>query len=57
VPHEPCCIIKNGIIVFFYVDGIVLVYPEVREIKARELLKQLGLKYKLTGGDELKWFL
>jgi Reverse transcriptase (RNA-dependent DNA polymerase) len=23
VPHEPCCFMKNGIIMFFYVDDIV----------------------------------
>jgi hypothetical protein len=26
VPHEPCCFIKNGIIMFFYVDDIVFLY-------------------------------
>ena len=28
VPHEPCCFIKNGIIMFFYIDNIVFVYKK-----------------------------
>ncbi len=27
VPHEPCCLVKDGIVVFFYVDDIVFAYP------------------------------
>ena len=26
IPHKPCCLIQDGILVFFYVDDIVLVY-------------------------------
>jgi hypothetical protein len=26
VPHEPCCLIKDGVIIFFYVDDIILAY-------------------------------
>jgi len=26
VPHEPCIMIKDGILVFFYVDDIVFAY-------------------------------
>jgi hypothetical protein len=26
VPHEPCCLSREGILIFFYVDDIVLAY-------------------------------
>jgi hypothetical protein len=26
VPHKPCCLTKNGILVFFYMDNIVFAY-------------------------------
>ena len=31
VPHEPCCLIKDGIFVFFYVDDIILAYDKKKE--------------------------
>ena len=26
LPYEPCCFIKDGVIIFFYVDDIVVAY-------------------------------
>ena len=26
MPYEPCCFIRNGVIIFFYVDDIVVAY-------------------------------
>ena len=26
MPYEPCCFIRNGVIIFFYVDNIVVTY-------------------------------
>ena len=57
VPHEPCCLIKDGIIIFFYVDDIVLAYCKAQEPEAQWVIKQLQEKYTLTGGDDLHWFL
>jgi hypothetical protein len=57
VPHEPCCYMKNGIIVFFYVDDVVLAYRKAQEQEAQELVNALQQKYELTGGHELQWFL
>jgi hypothetical protein len=28
VPHEPCCFMKNGIVMFFYVDDIVFMFKK-----------------------------
>ena len=27
IPHEPCCMARNGILIFFYVDDIVFAHP------------------------------
>jgi Reverse transcriptase (RNA-dependent DNA polymerase) len=55
--HEPCCFTREQIIVFFYVDDIVFAFRKNHEKQARELVKQLKKRYKLTGGHELQWFL
>jgi len=57
VPQEPCCWTKDGIIIFFYVDDIVLAcQPHLTE-QMNDIVKQLREIYDLTGGDALKWFL
>ena len=53
VPHEPCCFMKNRIIMFFYVDDIVFSYKKHQKDTALELVSQLQLKYSLTGGENL----
>jgi len=57
VPHEPCCFKKEGILFFFYVDDVIVAYRKARGDKANELIKQLQLRYKLTGGNPVQWFL
>ncbi|KAJ3554331.1 hypothetical protein NPX13_g10642 [Xylaria arbuscula] len=57
VPHEPCCYSKDGILVFIYVDDIVLAYQSHKEVSAMRLIRELKTKYQLTGGDDLQWFL
>ena len=57
VPHEPCCLTLEGILVFFYVDDIVFAYRRDREDEARRLIKGLDSQYKLSGGENLQWFL
>ena len=54
IPHEPCCFAKNGILVFFYVDDIVLAYRKAQESLANELISALKKRYELTGGNELQ---
>jgi hypothetical protein len=34
VPYELCCLIKDGVIVFFYVDDIILAYHKEKEQEA-----------------------
>lgn len=57
IPHEPCCFKKEGVLFFFYVDDVIIAYRKARKDKADELTRQLGSKYKLTGGDPVQWFL
>ncbi|KAI7772858.1 hypothetical protein LA080_001633, partial [Diaporthe eres] len=56
-PHEPCCYKKNGILIFFYVDDIVVAYRKNRQRQVDELAQQLQEKYKISGGDPIQWFL
>ncbi|KAI1507250.1 polyprotein [Pyrenophora tritici-repentis] len=57
VPHEPCCLIKGGIIIFFYVDDIILAYHKDMEQSAQQAIARLQEKYLFTGGNDLQWFL
>ena len=57
VPHEPCCLTYDGILIFFYVDDIVLAYRKSQELKAQDLVNQLKRHYNISGGEDLQWFL
>ena len=57
VPHEPCCFTKDGMVIFFYVDDIVIAFHKSVKQEAQEAIDQLKARYKLTGGNELHWFL
>jgi hypothetical protein len=57
VPHEPCAYRRNGVIIFFYVDDIVIMFKDAKRKEALETVEQLRKRYQLTGGDELQWFL
>jgi len=50
-------LIKGGILLFFYVDDIVLAYRKEDIATAQLLVTQLQQKYRLTGGNDLQWFL
>ena len=53
MPHEPCCIIKDGVIVFFYVDDIIVAYDRHSEDHYKSIIKALREQYTMTGGDDL----
>jgi hypothetical protein len=57
IPHEPCCMIKGGILIFFYVDDIVLAYRKEQEAGAQEIMEKIKSRYEITGGEDLQWFL
>ena len=49
--------INDGIIIFYYVDDIILAYHKNQIKKAQEAIDQLKQRYTITGGDDLQWFL
>ena len=57
IPREPCCMAMEGILIFFYVDDIVLASPKGKTARAKEIMKELNKTFKLTGGGDLQWFL
>ncbi|KAF7565217.1 hypothetical protein PtrM4_046510 [Pyrenophora tritici-repentis] len=57
IPQEPCCMIKDGVIIFFYVDDIIVAYHSKQESEAMKAINRIQEKYACTGGDNLQWFL
>jgi Reverse transcriptase (RNA-dependent DNA polymerase) len=56
-PKEPCVTLKGGIVVFFYVDGIVFCHRKGDEEKVQEVIKGLKTEYQMSALGELKGFL
>ena len=57
VPQEPCVMINGGVIVFFFVNDIVICYRKQDEAKARDTVSRLQAKYTINILGDLKWFL
>ena len=57
IPHEPCCMTYEGILIFFYVDDIVLAYRKSQKEKAMDLMRRLKGHCNISGGEDLQWFL
>jgi hypothetical protein len=57
VPHEPCCMIKDSTLVFFYVDDFNIAYGQHQLHQATTLVEDLKKTYSMTGGDDIQWFL
>jgi hypothetical protein len=57
VPHELCCMIRDGVFILFYVNGIILGNYADKRAAADKAVEELRKKYTLTGGEPLKWFL
>ena len=51
IPHESCYLISDdGILIFFYVDDIILAYRKSQESKAKKILTKLKGYYNISGG-------
>jgi hypothetical protein len=50
-------LIKRGIIIFFYVDDIIIAYSKASKFKTDQARNHLQGKYTITGGHDLQWFL
>jgi hypothetical protein len=57
VPEDPCDFVGNGIIVFFYVDDILIASHHTARQRARELETALEEHWELTDHGEAEWFL
>ena len=57
IPHEPCCLAFDGILIFFYVDDMVLAYRKPQESRAKAMISELKKQCNLSGGEDLQWFL
>jgi hypothetical protein len=54
VLHELCCIIKDRILLFFYVDDIIVVYYKNKLNAATKAVNMLKERYTITRGDNLQ---
>lgn len=57
VPEDLCLFTRSGIIVFFYVDDIVIVYHRSKSSEASQLRTQLQKHWELRDMGEATWFL
>jgi hypothetical protein len=57
VPYKPCCFINQGIILFFYVDNIIITFRNKNHTKVNKLIKSLKKHYNISGGNPAQWFL
>ena len=57
VPQEPCVVLKDGIICFFFVDDIVFAYRKKDKGEVAQIVKSLKKTFNMTELGELKWFL
>ena len=57
VPQKPYIMLKDRIVVFFYVNNIIFCYRKTDKKKAQEAIKELSKEYQISTFSELKWFL
>jgi hypothetical protein len=55
--HEACCYVKGDVMIFFYVDDIVVACRKDKLSEAKAEVERLGAKYSLSGGGNLQWYL
>jgi hypothetical protein len=57
VPEEPCLFVNQWLIIFFYVDDIVIMYRDLDHDRADDFRQKLTGKFKMRDLGELRWFL
>ncbi|EED22689.1 conserved hypothetical protein [Talaromyces stipitatus ATCC 10500] len=58
IPDEECLFIKNGVVLLFYVDDILLFYDKAtKQATFKEIEKGLMRKYELRKMKKFEWFL
>ena len=46
VPHEPCCMTKEGVVIFLYVDDIVFAFRNGKTEIVKRAVRELKHKYQ-----------
>ncbi|MBE3047272.1 hypothetical protein IMZ48_33080, partial [Candidatus Bathyarchaeota archaeon] len=55
---EDQCVFSNGkVIVFFYVDDIIIMFDETNRNEFERIERGLKSQFEMTGGSEAQWFL
>ena len=57
IPQEPCVMMKDGIICFYFVDDIVFAFRQRDREKVQETVEGLKKTFTIKEIGELKWFL
>ena len=57
VPGEPCLFTNDWLIVFFYVDDIVVLCRTEHLSQLKDFEKRLAARYEIRNLGELSWFL
>ena len=57
IPQKPCVMISEGVIIFFYVDDIVICYWKKDEKMAKNMITSLKMRYTMNELKSFKWFL
>jgi hypothetical protein len=57
IPEDPCVFVGDGIIVFFYVDDILIACHVSARARAQQLERDLEKHWQLTDQGEAEWFL
>lgn len=57
IPHEPCCMARNSILIFFYVDDIVFAHQQKDQSLVQQIVNDLKKEFELSESDSLQWFL
>ena len=57
IPQEPCIVVCRGIIIFFFVDDCVIVFPENKRNEVMAATDGLVKEFTIDIIGELKWFL
>ncbi|KAM4057712.1 reverse transcriptase (RNA-dependent DNA polymerase) [Hirsutella rhossiliensis] len=55
--EDACVLVYKGVIIFIFVDDIVMMYPKRQKQDWEELHKAITKKYTVTHMGELRWFL
>ena len=45
VPHKPCCIMKKGVFIFFYIDNIIFAFQKDKTGIIKGAVRELKIKY------------